>query len=81
MSNILIYQDKDGLTTVEVRLENEMLWATQQQMAELFQTTKQNISLHIANIYKEVELEEQATVKDFLTVQKEDGTFVYGALC
>jgi hypothetical protein len=71
MSNILIYQDKDGLTKVEVRLENETLWVTQQQMTELFQTTKQNISLHIANIYNEGELDEKSTVKDFLTVQKE----------
>lgn len=71
MNNILIYQDKDGFTKVEVRLENETLWATQQQMTELFQTTKQNISLHIANIYKEGELDEVATVKDFLTVQNE----------
>jgi hypothetical protein len=69
MSNILIYQDKDGLTKIEVRLENETLWITQQQMAELFQTTKQNVSLHINNIYKEGELQELATVKDFLTVQ------------
>ena len=71
MSNILIYQDKDGLTKIDVRLENETLWLTQQQMAELFQTTKQNVSLHINNIYKEYELQEQATVKDYLTVQFE----------
>jgi len=71
MNNILIYQDQDGLTKIEVRLENETLWITQQQMAELFQTTKQNVSLHINNIYKEGELQESATVKDFLTVQHE----------
>ena len=69
MSNILIYQDKDGLTKIDVRLENETLWITQQQIADLFQTTKQNVSLHINNIYKEGELQESATVKDFLTVQ------------
>jgi len=71
MSNILIYQDKDGFTKIDVRLENETLWITQQQMADLFQTTKQNVSLHINNIYKEGELQESATVKDFLTVQHE----------
>jgi hypothetical protein len=71
MSNILIYQDKDGLTKIDVRLENETLWITQQQMADLFQTTKQNVSLHINNIYEEGELQELATVKDFLTVQNE----------
>lgn len=47
------------------------MWLTQAQMAELFQGTKQNISLHIRNIYKEGELEETATVKEYLTVQKE----------
>jgi hypothetical protein len=71
MSNILIYQDKDGITKIDVRFENETLWITQQQMADLFQTTKQNVSLHITNIYKEGELQELATVKDFLTVQHE----------
>ena len=71
MSNILIYNDKDGLTKIEVRLENETLWITQQQMADLFQTTKQNVSLHVSNIYKEGELQEFATVKDYLTVQHE----------
>jgi hypothetical protein len=71
MSNILIYQDKDGFTKIDVRLENETLWITQQQMADLFQTTKQNVSLHISNICKEGELQEFATVKDFLTVQHE----------
>ena len=68
---ILIYRSKQGNTKIDVRLENESLWLTQQQMADLFQTTKQNISLHLINIYKEGELEETSTVKDFLTVQKE----------
>ena len=71
MNNILIYRDKDGITKIDVRLENETLWIKQQQMADLFQTTKQNVSLHISNIYKEGELKEPATVKDFLTVQHE----------
>ena len=47
------------------------MWLTQVQMAELFQTTKQNISLHIGNVYKEGELEQKATVKEYLTVQTE----------
>lgn len=68
---ILIYRSKQGNTKIDVRLENESLWLTQQKMADLFQTTKQNISLHLINIYKEGELEENSTVKDFLTVQKE----------
>jgi hypothetical protein len=80
MDNILIYQDKDGLTKVDVRLANETLWITQLQMADLFQTTKQNVSLHISNIYKEGELQEEATVKDFLTVQHEGKRKVKRAL-
>ena len=79
-NNILIYQDKDGATKIDVRLESETLWITQQQMAELFQTTKQNVSLHIGNIYREGELNENSTVKDFLTVQKEGGRKVKRSL-
>ena len=70
-SQILIYQSERGQTKIEVRLENETVWLTQKLMAELFQTTKQNISLHIHNIYNEVELSPEATVKEYLTVQKE----------
>lgn len=70
-SQILIYQPEDGKTRIDVRLEDETVWLTQGQMAGLFQTTKQNISLHIQNIYDEAELEEAATVKDYLTVQTE----------
>ena len=68
---ILLFQTEDGQTKVEVRLENETVWLSQVQMAELFQTTKQNISLHIRNIYEEGELLEISTVKDYLTVQNE----------
>lgn len=70
-SEIFIYQAPDGLTKVDVRMEDETVWLTQNQMAELFQTTKQNISLHIGNIYEEGELLQEATVKDYLTVQIE----------
>ena len=68
---LLVYQTDDGRVKLEVRLENETVWLTQQTMADLFQTTKQNISLHIQNIIEEGELRPEATVKDFLTVQKE----------
>lgn len=68
-SEILLYQTEDGQTKIEVRLEDETVWLSQVQMAELFQTTKQNISLHIRNIFEEGELQENATVKDYLTVQ------------
>lgn len=67
---IILYQP-DETMRLEVRVEDETVWLTQQQMAELFNATKQNISLHIKNIYEEGELDEQATVKDFLTVRKE----------
>ena len=56
---------------IEVRLENETVWLTQQHMADLFQTTKQNVSLHLQNIFAEKELERGATVKESLTVQRE----------
>ena len=67
---IVMYQP-DETIRLEVRVENETVWLTQQQMAELFNATKQNISLHINNIYDEGELEQIATVKDYLTVRQE----------
>ena len=70
-SEILFYSTEDGKSKIEVRLENETVWLSQQQMVELFQTTKQNISLHINNVYKEGELQEVGTVKEYLTVQTE----------
>lgn len=70
-NKIVIYQTEDGQTQIDVRLENETVWLTQAQMVELFQTTKQNVSLHVSNVFKEGELEQEATVKEYLTVQKE----------
>lgn len=70
-SEFLLYQTEDGQTRVEVRFAGETVWLTQAQMAELFQTTKQNVSLHIQNVFDEGELDRRATVKDYLTVQKE----------
>lgn len=66
-----IYRSDDGKVKLDVRLENETLWLTQQMMAELFDTTKQNISQHIIAIYNEGELFPEATVKKFLTVPQE----------
>lgn len=57
-TDILIYQLEDGKTRIDVRLENETVWMTQKAIAELYQTTPQNITLHIKNIYEEVELDE-----------------------
>ncbi len=67
---IVMYQP-DETIRLEVRVEDETVWLSQAQMADLFKATKQNISLHINNIYDEGELERIATVKDYLTVQKE----------
>ncbi|MEK7172528.1 MAG: RhuM family protein, partial [Patescibacteria group bacterium] len=70
-SQIIIYKAEDGQTKVEVRFENETVWLTQNALAELFQTTKQNIGQHIKNIIEEGELLENSTVKKFFIVQKE----------
>jgi len=67
----LVYQAEDGELKLDVRFEDESVWLTQQLMADLFQTTKQNISLHIQNIYEEGELLPEATVKKYLTVRLE----------
>ncbi len=67
----LVYQAEDGKLKLDVRFEDESVWLTQQLMADLFQTTKQNISLHIQNIYEEGELFPEATVKKYLTVRSE----------
>lgn len=60
-SQILIYESPDGETKLDVRIENETVWLTQDQLAELFQASQQNISRHIANVYQEAELEEAKT--------------------
>jgi len=70
-SELTLYQTEDGKTRLEVRFEGDTAWLSQSQMAELFQTTKQNISLHVQNIYAERELGHEATVKEYLTVQRE----------
>jgi len=70
-SSIILYQTEDGITKIDVRLENETVWLTQKLMAELFQTTPQNITIHLKNIFEEGELDDISTCKDFLQVQKE----------
>jgi polyhydroxyalkanoate synthesis regulator phasin len=69
-NEIVLYQP-DETIKLEVRLENETVWLTQQQMADLFETTPQNITMHIRNLYKEGELTLEATCKDFLQVRLE----------
>ena len=73
ISELILYQTEDGKTRIEVKLQEETVWLTQKLMAELFQTTPQNITIHLKNIFNEGELEETATSKDFLQVQLEGG--------
>ena len=68
---LLLYQDENGSTQIEVRLENENVWLTQAQLVTLYQSSKANVSEHIKHIFEEGELEEMATVRKFRTVQKE----------
>ena len=75
-SQIIIYQTENRQTKLEVRLENETVWLTQKLMADLFQTTTQNITIHLKNIFEEGELMEEATCKDFLQVRKEGARMV-----
>jgi hypothetical protein len=72
---IVLYQAENSIQ-LEVRVENETVWLTQAQMVKLFDTTKQNVSLHINNIFKEGELDHNSTVKDYLTVQQEGERYV-----
>lgn len=70
-SHFLIYQTESGQTKIDVRFEEETVWLTQALISKLFQTTPQNITLHIKNVYEEGELLESATCKDFLQVRFE----------
>ena len=69
--DIIIYQTEDGLTKIDVKIENETVWLSQQQMAELFSTSRTNIIEHINNIYSEEELDKNSTCQNFRQVQKE----------
>ncbi len=71
--SVVVYRSTDNAVQLDVQLADETVWLTQAQMAMLFDSTKQNVSLHINNIYKEGELSKEATVKDYLTVQNEGG--------
>jgi hypothetical protein len=71
-NKIIIYQNEANKTKIDVRLENDTVWLSQNALAELFQTTKQNIGQHIKNIFEEGELIQRSTVKKFFTVQIED---------
>ena len=68
---VIIYEDVNGQTKLDVRLEGDTVWLNQAQMAELFQTTPQNITLHIGNIFREKELDNISSCKEFLQVRLE----------
>jgi prophage maintenance system killer protein len=68
---LIIYQSEDGQTQVSARMQDETIWLTQDAMAKVFDTTPQNITTHIKNIFEEEELEQNSTCKDFLQVRKE----------
>lgn len=70
-NQIVIYETPGGKASIEVKLERDIVWLTQAQLVELFQQTKQNISLHISNVFKEKELDRNSTVKESLTVRTE----------
>lgn len=79
-SHFLVYQTEDGSLKIDVRLDDETFWLTQQLIADLFQTTVPNISMHVRNIFDEGELTFEATVKKFLTVRREGKRKVQRAL-
>lgn len=71
MSDLILYTTEDGQSRIQLRADGQTVWLTQLEMAELFSATKQNISLHLKNLFEEGELDPQATVKESLTVQTE----------
>lgn len=66
-SDIIIYENQEGDIKIDVRLQEETVWLTQKRIGELFNTSKQNISYHLTNIFKEGELDENSVVKEILT--------------
>jgi hypothetical protein len=71
MNELILYSSNDGQTRLHLRVEGQSVWLSQSEIAELFQTTKQNVSLHAKNIFTDAELEPEATIKESLTVQTE----------
>ena len=73
--NIIIYQSEDGKTHIEVRVEQETVWLTQQQLCELYQTSKSNVSEHIKHIFEDGELDENSVVRKFRTTAADGKTY------
>ncbi|WP_027318324.1 virulence RhuM family protein [Bacteroides graminisolvens] len=72
-NGIIIYQDDNGMTKINVRFADEDVWLTQQQLAEIYDTTQENISMHISNIFGDTELDQNRTHKKYLLVRQEGG--------
>lgn len=79
-SSIILYQTEDGRTRIQCRFDRETIWLTQAQIAELFQTTPQNVTLHLRAIFADGELSEMATCKDYLQVRQEGARAVSRSL-
>jgi hypothetical protein len=79
-SELILYQTEDGRTRIQCRFEGETLWMTQAMMAELYQVTPQNITLHLKAIFSEGEIDEVATCKEYLQVRSEGGRLISRAL-
>ncbi len=73
MSALILYTSEDGKGRIQLRADEQTVWLTQLEMADLFDATKQNISLHLKNLFEDGELDPAATVKESLTVQIEGG--------
>jgi hypothetical protein len=67
MSELILYTTEDGQSRIQLRADNDTVWLSQLEMAELFNATKQNISLHLKNLFEKKELDEGAVVKESLT--------------
>ena len=80
MSGLILYTSEDGTTRLNLRVDGETIWLTQLEIAELFQTTKHNVSIHTKNIFEDGELRSEATVKESLTVQTEGSRQVQRAI-
>ena len=73
MSDLVLYTTEDGRSQIKLRAQEQTVWLTQLEMAELFDATKQNISLHLKNIFEDGELDANSVVKESLTVQNKGG--------
>ena len=80
MNDLILCTTEDGRSQIKLRADQQTVWLTQLEMVELFDATKQNISLHLKNIFEDVELDAEATVKDSLTVQTEGSPVVQRTL-